>query len=173
MDAPKNKISARITKTLPLLLIYAAGIVTGYSLSMIIKESRVQLPPRPDMHDRGERTMTKLSDELGLTDDQGQQLREIMKDTFKNLAQIREDARPLIRAEIDSMDAKIKAMLNPEQMVKWEKLLGRFRNAVIRPEHGRMWNRKPGPREDYPRKEDAVENGVPPLNDLKEPSELP
>ncbi|AQQ70322.1 P pilus assembly/Cpx signaling pathway, periplasmic inhibitor/zinc-resistance associated protein [Limihaloglobus sulfuriphilus] len=173
MDTQKNKFTVRLIRALPLLLIFAAGIVTGYSLSTIIKESRVQLPPRPDMHDRGERTMKKLSEELGLTQDQAQQLREIMKDTFKNLAQIREDARPLIKAEIDSMDAKIKAMLNPDQQTQWERLLGRFKNAVMRPEHGRMWNRRPRPGDDYPHKKGSFEERKPPQPDAEEPLEQP
>ncbi len=91
---------------------------------------------RPVMRDRTE----VLSQRLNLTDDQKTKIKPILDEQTKKLMDLRsekdlkpEDRRAKVMAIRDESDAKIKAILTPEQWEKYPRMPAPRTNAVVRP----------------------------------------
>jgi protein CpxP len=90
---------------------------------------------RPGMQDR----LTKITEELKLTDDQKQKWEAIFKDQSEKAKEIRantalsgEEKMAKAKEIRDASDAKIKALLTPEQQEKWKAFREKMRENAGR-----------------------------------------
>jgi hypothetical protein len=70
-------------------------------------------------HDMSAHITGRLADMLDLTDEQAEQVREIILRRHNGLIDIRRDIQPRLEAELAALEAEIAAVLNEDQRTKW------------------------------------------------------
>jgi hypothetical protein len=97
------------------LLIFAAGLLAGAAAA------RVALVPRPlaSLDEIPARIAGRMQRELGLSDDQRQQLEHIVRSHQPELRRIRARILPQMRAEMRRAIEEMSAVLSPEQAARW------------------------------------------------------
>ncbi len=84
-----------------------------------------------------ERVIHELTRELDLSETQVGQLRRIMDDSEKKFREVRKQVRPQFDAIREESHERVRQILNPEQVEKF--------NALIRRQDGRRRGNKPPP----------------------------
>jgi len=77
---------------------------------------------RPDP----QRIVRRLSRELKLTAEQTAQLDKIMTESFQKMAEQRKQAEPQLKAIHDETSGRIRQILTPEQLPKFNEMLRRY-----------------------------------------------
>lgn len=95
---------------------YLAGIATMVSLHYV-RERRFAGRRSP-----GE-TLTLLAEKLNLNRDQKTAVRNIIRQTRRDLFQLREDARPQVRRLLQKARDEIAALLNEDQREQFDRLI--------------------------------------------------
>ena len=112
-----------------LMAVLAAGAVIA--LSPLVRAEDKPTPPasRPPAGQRGElakERITKMAEELKLTDEQKTKVTALMKaqaETARGLKEATPDERKeKMKASRAEMETKMKEILTPDQFTKWEKL---------------------------------------------------
>ncbi len=104
-----------------LLVVFALGLCVG-ALGMRMWASRVYSSPETHTHDRG-RIVSALTRDLTLTPDQQKQLQAILDDTRARFQAINEQHKPQYDAVRHESRSRIRAVLTPEQLPKFEEFL--------------------------------------------------
>lgn len=121
---------------LAVLLIFAAGVTTGAMLGrgkgkQTFIDHRGEGPrPGPPGRRLGEfrdRFIEGLKRDVGVTDEQAQQIDAIMRESQERMAALWKPIEPKAREEMESTHAKVKALLTPEQQVKFEESTKRWK----------------------------------------------
>lgn len=73
----------------------------------------------------GGTTIERFADELGLTEEQRARIDPILEDTKERMSELFEPVRPAYRDLVDSARARIEAVLTPEQVIEYRRLLDR------------------------------------------------
>tara|TARA_A100001037_G_scaffold304826_1_gene342931 strand:- start:1325 stop:1783 length:459 start_codon:yes stop_codon:yes gene_type:complete len=110
---------------LAVLLIFGAGLVAGYVIGR-------QAVPRPQVDESRSKEVQvfrldvgELSQRLNLTTDQEDQVRTVYAESQKRLKGVlSEDIRRNVREEVALRDEKIRAILYPLQIKKYDQLPG-------------------------------------------------
>jgi Spy/CpxP family protein refolding chaperone len=109
-----------------LLLTFAAGVTGGLAVD------RYVLGPWTGLSDgaregggRGQTTIERFADDLGLTDEQRADIKPILEDTRKSMMQVWDQVRPEYDQVVDSARARIEAVLTAEQVARYRELLER------------------------------------------------
>ena len=113
-----------MTKTLALAALVAGSLLAGTALQA--QDAPKEKPPGgPGM--RGRPNMEQIAKDLNLTDDQKTKLKAAMEDQQAKMKALREDTslsqedrRAKMKEIRDAMQAKIKEILTPEQLAKWQ-----------------------------------------------------
>lgn len=144
------------------LLTLLSGIVIGAGITLIFVglPSEESAPPGPEYFSR--RMVAHLTRELGLTESQQAQIRNIIEAHMTVLDAIRDEARPKVRQELDAMNTEILALLDKNQQQMWkdriERMQQRFREA--RQRRGRRdGDRRGRDRDDRDRDRDRDDRG--------------
>lgn len=116
MENTKNYWKTGVIVTLIFLIGYLAGIGTFISLRYV-RERNV-----PSMRNPA-RTLALLSEKLNLNQEQQTAVREIIRQTRRDLFTIREDARPQVRRCLERARKEIAALLNEEQREHFDSLV--------------------------------------------------
>lgn len=109
---------------------FVVGTITGVGLAAIYLQPT---PPAPTNHSpapsRGfsEGFVSHMRDEYGLSDEQTETLKVIVKENNERVDLINKEFRPKFTKSIESMNAAISAMMNAEQQAKFKKKLEEFR----------------------------------------------
>ena len=118
----------KLTKTLALAGLIAGSLMAGNAL----QAQDVTNPPpagaRPHM--RGRPNMERIAQDLKLTDDQKSRLKAAMENQMQKIKTLRadtslskEDLRAKAREIHQATEAKIKAILTPDQLTKWREIM--------------------------------------------------
>ncbi len=114
--------NTRLSAFFSLLLVFCSGIVVG-----VIGYRLYNAPPHfPTPEERRRQLIEETTREVRLTPDQVSKLEKIYDDTGARFTQVRDDAQKDMhdkaQAIRDEQVAQIKAMLNPDQIVLYDKL---------------------------------------------------
>ncbi len=123
ITAPKGKAKAVVFSLLTLL----SGIVIGSGLTLMIKgPDKTETPPAlPEEFSR--RMVEHLTRELNLTPEQGEKIQPVVESHMKVIDAYREEARPKIRTELDTMNEEILSILDDQQQQIWKDKIERMK----------------------------------------------
>ena len=112
-----------IRVALLLLVTLAAGAAGGIAI-----DRRFDSPAEPNTEstgreNRGETTIERFADELGLTVEQREQIAPVLEDTRTRMSEVFDQVRPEYRSVVDSARARIETVLTPGQVDMYRKLL--------------------------------------------------
>ncbi|MFC1660786.1 hypothetical protein ACFL3S_04855 [Gemmatimonadota bacterium] len=74
----------------------------------------------------------RLSERLGLTDDQREKIQEIMDGRRSHASRVLDDLGPVLQAQLDSMQADIRDVLTPEQRERFDEFQREGRDVFRR-----------------------------------------
>ena len=121
--------------------VFFIGIAAGILIANFY-ETRVA-GSQPDVRDNrerggnGQRDVSKVHDYLGLDQDQRQRVNAILEEGRTEVGKLRAESRPKIEAIEEHTQARIREVLNPDQLKRYEE----FRRNV---QERRNRNRRPG-----------------------------
>jgi gas vesicle protein len=120
---PKPVLKKRKTKTKPVLfslLILLSGIIIGFGAALIVvRQSGINR--KPALPEEFSRRMVKhLTRELHLTEEQQKKVKPIIEKHMKVMDQIRSEARPKIRQELEEMNKELMAVFDNTQQQIWK-----------------------------------------------------
>ncbi len=118
---------ARVTSLL--LLTFAAGAAAGIAVDRHLLDGGREPALRGQSGSRGETTIERFADDLGLTAEQRARIQPILEDTRKRMTEVFDEVRPAYRELVDSARARIEAVLTPEQVASYRELLERHERA--------------------------------------------
>lgn len=123
--------SSRTRVTLLLAITFLAGLAAGVAVDRQFLSQRgheaskqAQEDHRRDRGVRGS-TIERFADELGLTEEQRSEIDPILEETRERMSELFEPVRPMYRDLVDSTRARIEAVLTPEQVTEYRRLLER------------------------------------------------
>lgn len=128
----KNKYKLWIA--LSLLVVFGLGAAAGVfgERYLIHKKFRRPTEPRPHFP-----TLETMSQELGLTADQEEKIREIFKRSEERLKEFRSDYTARLGELRRTLKVEVDAVLTPEQIKKMEDLIRRYSEMRRRPPEGK------------------------------------
>jgi Spy/CpxP family protein refolding chaperone len=125
------------------VIIFGAGVVTG---GLLVKYS-VQTPARPQ-HAQANRAgqpisagglriefLRRVERDLNLTADQREQVDKIIMASQERSKKIMEPVNPKIREELQQAKEQFRAVLNPEQKIRFDELLKQQQQQRQRDQH--------------------------------------
>lgn len=114
------------------IVIFLCGGVAGWGAGVLFHR-----PPRMPMGFGPEPPMDamvhQLRDELLLSDDQAQQVRQIYEQREDALQAIRGKMEPELKSEYDKLDQQMKGVLNSAQYQRWSERFQSVRNRMLPP----------------------------------------
>jgi Spy/CpxP family protein refolding chaperone len=124
------------------VVIFGAGVLTG---GLLVKYS-VQTPPRP--HGQANRAVQPISAgglrieflrrverDLNLTADQREQIDKIISASQERSKKLMEPIQPKIREELQQTREQFRAVLDPEQKIRFDELLKQQQQQRQRDQH--------------------------------------
>ncbi len=113
-----------------LLVVFVAGGLVGAMVAMKSVHSRMEyLRKNPDALPAV--VVPRLQRILGLSDEQSQQLREIIGRRHPRITKFREQGMDGMHAEFDAMEEEIAAILDAEQAAKWRAVADNVRSRFL------------------------------------------
>jgi len=103
--------------------VFFIGIATGVLIANFYTTRVAGAPDTTNSQDRAlraQRDMNKFYDYLGLNAGQREEMHKIGEDTRREFRDLRMETQPRFQAIQDASRAKIRAILNPEQLTKYE-----------------------------------------------------
>jgi hypothetical protein len=129
--APRAKQRRWVTLLLA-VMIFAAGLVTGAGLTVLVVAKRVQYAiQHPETAPA--RISAVLQRRLGLDDAQKEQVESIVAKRQVELLAIRRDYQPRVTAELEQLRDEIGEVLTPSQRERWTELFDEYRNRWLPP----------------------------------------
>lgn len=124
-DSSKSRVALLLAITF--LAGVAAGVAADRALGVgsagdVAKQAEAD--DRRGRHGRGT-TIERFADELGLTQEQRARIDPILEHTRERMSELFEPVRPAYRELVDSTRAQIEAVLTPEQVTEYRRLLDR------------------------------------------------
>ena len=108
-----------------LLVTLVAGAAAGVAIDRRVLLPSVEEAKSRDRGARGETTIERFADELGLTEDQRAQIAPVLEHTRQRMREVFKQVRPEYDRVVDSARARIEAVLTPEQAEMYRQLLER------------------------------------------------
>lgn len=102
------------------LVIFVCGGVAGHGVTVWMWQEHGRKVYDPKTNHVAN-ILSRMRDELGLTDDQATQIEDILRRHYAKMGQIHKEVGPLISAERDLMMKETSAVLNDSQRDKWQK----------------------------------------------------
>jgi Spy/CpxP family protein refolding chaperone len=126
------------------LAIVAVGSLLAFSPGLRAAEGQGAKKSEGGATNRGaamQERLDKISEELKLTDDQKEKVKEAYKGQFEKMRGLRdaspEERREKGKAMMDEQDKKMKEILKPDQYEKWQKMQGELRGKMQQRGQGR------------------------------------
>lgn len=125
-------------------VVFTSGVVFGAILTVIV--FRNAAPQRFDAPEfRADRAAAWLSDELELTPEQRERIREIFRSQHELLAAIRTETEPRVREVLDQTHDLVMAELTENQRALWETKFEKMRKRMRAPGWDRPGTGSRGP----------------------------
>ena len=112
-----------IRVALLLLVTLAAGAAGGIAVDRRLEAPAGLTPETTEREGRGETTIERFADELGLTTEQRDQIAPVLESTRTRMSEVFDQVRPEYRRVVDSARAQIEAVLTPGQVDMYRTLL--------------------------------------------------
>jgi Spy/CpxP family protein refolding chaperone len=112
-----------IRVALLLLVTLAAGAAGGIAVDRRLEAPAELNPETTEREGRGETTIERFADELGLTTEQRDQIAPVLENTRTRMSEVFDQVRPEYRRVVDSARAQIEAVLTPGQVEMYRTLL--------------------------------------------------
>lgn len=112
-----------IRVALLLFVTLAAGAAGGIAVDRRLEAPAELNPETTEREGRGETTIERFADELGLTTEQRDQIAPVLEDTRTRMSEVFDQVRPEYRRVVDSARAQIEAVLTPGQVEMYRTLL--------------------------------------------------
>lgn len=126
--------NARWKFGLALVAIFAAGVVTGALLPHAMRYGGWRggrpMPPRPE--EMAAHLQARFKRELSLTAEQEQKVAPLLQESARSLQTIRAEGERKVVESMESVHARIRELLTPEQVVKLEEMQKRRRERMTR-----------------------------------------
>jgi len=117
---PKSNRRQVLIQSLLALAILGSGIIIGSAATFLTFKNRIY--PHPGRGPRDAKFFSeKMSEDLGLTEEQTRKIKEIFERRAKDLQQVRKKFETQIPQERQKLFDEIEQVLTPEQMEKWKK----------------------------------------------------
>ena len=117
---------------LSVLLVFVLGAVTGTLVTHKICQQRIESIIADEPRTTREFIVQRLSHELHLDSAQTEQLRLIVRETRTEMKSLRQQIRPELEKVLARSQDKVRAILRPDQLEMYEKIISRHR---MRHEH--------------------------------------
>lgn len=123
--------TSRVRVALLLAITFLAGMAAGVAADrQFTSDPRVETTKQGREEARRDRrgggtTIERFADEIGLSERQRADIDLILDDTREQMSDLFEPVRPRYREIIDSSRARIEALLTPEQVEEYRRLLDR------------------------------------------------
>ena len=105
------------------LLIFILGAVGGVIGTYIFYKCRKDALVWGEPRDREEHMVRRLSRDLNLDNEQHDKVKEILHETRAEMKVVRKQYRPQIEAVLEKGHDRIRKILKPEQLEKFEKIV--------------------------------------------------
>lgn len=112
-----------IRVALLLFVTLAAGAAGGIAVDRRLEAPAELNPETTEREGRGETTIERFADELGLTTEQRDQIAPVLEHTRTRMSEVFDQVRPEYRRVVDSARAQIEAVLTPGQVEMYRTLL--------------------------------------------------
>jgi Spy/CpxP family protein refolding chaperone len=110
------------------ILTFLLGVVVGGSAVLFYGWHSGHWHRRPDR----QRIVRHMTRELKLTPPQVEQLSKIMEESFKKMSDQRKQVEPQLKAIHDETTNRIRQILTPEQLTKFNEMVRRFEDRRSR-----------------------------------------
>ncbi len=149
-------------------LVFAFGAIVGAAIAgHFILSHHADAARKPMV--QADRMTRQMQRDLHLSDEQREAVHEILQRHHEQLAAIRRETEPQVRATLDSMRSEIEKKLTPEQAEKWRDQFERMRERMRRPnERGEPNHRKPEGREHPEQRFEKADGNKDGMLDLQE-----
>lgn len=132
-------MSSSTTKTvviaaLALVVTFIAGFVVGAVVDRFVMFEREPRRPPPLAT---EAMLHRLDRRLDLTDQQREQIEQILERRHERIHQLMQTTRPQVHREVEAANAEIERLLTPEQREKFKDMKMRLGPRGRRPSGGR------------------------------------
>ena len=112
---------------LSVLLVFVLGAVTGTLVTHKICQQRIESIIADEPRTTREFIVQRLSHELHLDSAQTEQLRLIVRETRTEMKSLRQQIRPELEKVLARSQDKVRAILRPDQLEMYEKIISRHR----------------------------------------------
>lgn len=143
------KNNYKLWTVLSLIFVFAAGAVSGVLLDKhILSSKRMARGQRPDYQKRSTPrypTLDLMAEELGLTAEQREQLREVFKNNEERFRALRKEQTESLKNIRSQLTGEIKSILTQEQQAKYEAMIEKYRSQRNRDreDQKRLSDKKP------------------------------
>jgi len=124
--------STKLVATIVVLVAFAGGLVIGVVADRLWMMHHGPGPHRVAIHVITARVLSRLDNELHLTPQQHQEVKQILDAHAARIQAISEGMHPQIRREVERNNAEIEQVLTPDQRQKFDKLKMEFVPRHIR-----------------------------------------
>jgi len=112
---------------LSILFVFVLGAVTGALVTHKICQQRIESIIADEPRTTREFIVQRLSHELHLDSAQTEQLRLIVRETRTEMKSLRQQIRPELEKVLAHSQDKVRAILRPDQLEMYEKIISRHR----------------------------------------------
>ena len=119
------------------ILIFGLGVLSGTIVTYRIYRQQMENIIRDEPKAMRELMVQRLNSKLHLDAAQLEQVRVIAKETHAEMKSVRKKIRPEIEEVLSRSQAKIRAILRPEQLEKYDQILSERRKRHENGENGR------------------------------------
>jgi hypothetical protein len=105
------------------ILVFLLGALTGALVTHTIYRQKMENIIKDEPRTMREVIVQRLDRKLNLDPVQLEQVRATVKETHSEMKNVRKQIRPQIEEILDRSQAKVRAILRPDQLEKYEKIL--------------------------------------------------
>ncbi|MFA6054774.1 MAG: hypothetical protein WC769_05300 [Thermodesulfovibrionales bacterium] len=106
-----------------IILVFLLGLLAGALITHEIYKHRIENIIRGDPKAMRELIVQRLNHKLHLDTAQLEQLRVIVNETHAEIKNVRKQIRPQIEEILESSQNRVRAILRPDQLEKYEKII--------------------------------------------------
>jgi Spy/CpxP family protein refolding chaperone len=128
-----------------IITVFIIGLVVGGLSATALVRSHVLHVMRGGPERPQERIAERLTRNLGLTAEQRTQMKGIERDFAPRFGEFEQRSRAEIKTIADEMEARIRAILTPDQRVKYDANIERIREEMTKRRHRGYGHRDAGP----------------------------
>jgi hypothetical protein len=104
-------------------LVFVLGGICGGMATHMVYRSRMEAFMSGGAAAREEQLLKRLTRQLDLDSRQLEQIKPVVQETFAGIRTIRQQSRPQVEVLLEDSQRRISTFLNPEQRVKFEKII--------------------------------------------------